>query len=218
VTTEFDPERLLTALSGEVAVLRKRMDDLARTVGTIAVRQRAGGQDGLGERLDELAGRVAEIAAMQQEALDATGRGPVWDWTSMTAAEAAGAWRELVGWIDAVLLPRNPTLLVSSVQQAKLGGEWAPCWYLHPEAVDELSALYGMWRTAFTGVEASALRVAEWRDRWLPNTRARLRLILDRCNGIEGEHRPAEPRADRMTDRDALNAYIHQDLDQRATS
>ena len=95
------------------------------------------------------------------------------------------------------------------------GREWAPCWYLHPDAVDELSALYGVWKAAFTGSDASAARVAEWRDRWLPGARARLKAILGNCTKPGGGHRPPEPRPDRATDHNALYAYIQEDLARR---
>lgn len=213
---EFDPERLLTALSGDLAVLRRRVDELAKSVEAVAARQQAGLDPDLAERLEELAERVAEISDLQQQAMEAgSGKGPVWDWTSMTADQAADAWHQLTVWVEQVLLPRNPSLLASTVLDRGLGGEWAPCWYLHPDAVDEVSALYGTWRAAFTGADASAARVAEWRDRWLPGTRARLKTILAACNKASG-HRAPEPRADRTgfdgDAREALYAFIRADL------
>jgi hypothetical protein len=204
---EFDPERLLTALSGDVAVLRRQLAELATAVEAVAARQQAGLGDDLDERLDALAAQIREVAELQEQG---SGKGPAWDWSSMTASKAADAWRDLVAWIDGVLLPRNPTLL------SGMGTEWAPCWYLHLDAVDELSALYGTWKCAFTGSGASAARVAEWRDRWLPGTRSRLKNILGPCTKSGGQHRTIEPRSDKMTDPNALYAHIEADLRHRS--
>ena len=220
---EFDPERLLTALSGDVAVLRRRMDELAKSVEAVAARQEAGLDPDLAERLEELAERVAEVSNLQQQAMEAgSGKGPVWDWTKMTAEQAADAWGELVTWIEQVLLPRNPSMLASMPPHrsgiARMGGEWAPCWYRHPDAVDELSALYGVWKAAFTGADASAARVAEWRDRWLPGTRARLAAILADCqrDAHRGKNPPAERSGFDDAGRQALRAYVQDELNRRA--
>jgi hypothetical protein len=204
---EFDPERLLTALSGDVAVLRGRITDLA---GVVEQLRTAAGRKDLDERLDALTEQIRQVAELQEETAGGSKTGPVWNWPAMTGPQAAQAWEELVGWIDAVLLPRNPTLQGGSIHRA-----WAPCWYLHPDALDELSALYGVWKLAFTGSTKGAARVAEWRDRWLPGARTRLVEILKSCANA-GEHRPIEIRPAGAPDRNALYAHIEADLQHRS--
>lgn len=204
--TEFDPERLLTALSGDVAVLRGRVADLA---GAVEQLRTEADRTALDERLDALAEQIRQIAELQEETAGGSKTGLVWNWTTMSGPKAAQAWQELTGWIDAVLLPRNPTMQSGSAHLS-----WAPCWYLHPDALDELSALYGVWKLAFTGSTKGAARVAEWRDRWLPGTRTRLAEIFRSCKS--GQHRAVELRPDQATDREALYAHIKEDLQHRA--
>ena len=206
---EFDPERLLTTLSGDIAILRTRIADLSSVVEQV-LRAETDRQDA-DARLDALTEQIRQIAALQEKAAAGGSQvGPVWNWAAMTAPQASKAWQELVGWIDVVLLPRNPQLYNDHGKRA-----WAPCWYLHPDAVDELSALYGVWKLAFTGSTRGAMKVAEWRDRWLPGTRNRLHEILRSCAGGE-VHRPAEPpRPDQTHDLNALQAYVQQDLQRR---
>lgn len=204
---EFDPERLLTALSGDVAVLRGRLTDLA---GVVEQLRAAADRKDLDERLDALAEQIRHVAELQDETAGGNKTGPVWNWPEMTGPKAAQAWQELAGWIDAVLLPRNPALYGSATKRA-----WAPCWYLHPDALDELSALYGVWKLAFTGSTKGAARVAEWRDRWLPGARTRLVEILDPCTK-SGGHRSIELRPDQTHDLNALYAHIQADLQHRA--
>jgi hypothetical protein len=199
-TAEFDPERLLTALSGDVAVLRARMSELATAVDAVTARQ-LGDTTAVDERLDALSAQIREIAALAEQS---SGKGPAWDWSSMPRPKADRAWLELITWIDEVLLPRNPTLQ---------HGEWAACWYLHPDAIDELSALYGTWKLAYTGSGATAARIAEWRDRWLPGTRTRLKTLFAQCQKPQTGHRAARPGV--VTDTDALHAFIRADLDSR---
>jgi hypothetical protein len=207
---EFDPERLLTALSGDVAVLRTRVTGLA---GAVEQLRTAVDRTDLDKRLDALAEQIRQIAELQEETAGGNKTGPVWNWASLSGPKAAQAWQELVGWIDAVLLPRNPSLytLASGAPERS----WAPCWYLHPDALDELSALYGVWKLAFTGSTKGAARVAEWRDRWLPGAAARLAKILTPCTKSSG-HRGTELRPDQTHDVNALYAHIQADLQHRA--
>ncbi len=206
----FNPERLLMALSGEVAELRTTVADLARQVEELPAPPPAGAPTlaDLNGRLDELTTQLADVAALAERATTggSPATGPVWDWTRLDAETASNAWNQLAWWVPNVLLARNPLLLAD-------GDRWASCWYAHPDVVDELSALYGVWWEAFYAKDASAARVAEWRDRWLPGA---LRRIADSsmqpCITSYDGHRPVEVKPSRQTPPDDLVAFVHRDL------
>src|SRR5262249_10124663 len=84
---EFDPERLLVALSGEIAVLRGRVDEAARAVKLLAEQQNQDDGAALAARLDELADQVRKVTELQQAA-DGGDDPAVWEWSSMTADQA----------------------------------------------------------------------------------------------------------------------------------
>jgi hypothetical protein len=67
------------------------------------------------------------------------------------------------------------------------------CWAYHPWAVSELLAVWQAWRQAYVGKGANPTRVAEWLDRWRPNTHARLDRGIGGCS--LANHRPDNPLA-----------------------
>lgn len=204
MSAELDAAQLLSVLWNDVAGLRDRLTALETAAGD----QTAGEE--LGERLEDLAEQVRVLAELHEAG---GSDGPVWDWSAMTTDQATRAWQELTGWVEGVLLPRNPGLHVKQRRDGGIPtGGWADCWYAHPEAVEELSALYGTWKQAYAAKDRSAAKVAEWRDRWLPGTRTRLATVLAGCLTPTGGHKlppdPAERRA-------AMYAYISNDLASR---
>ena len=61
-------------------------------------------------------------------------------------------------WVEEVIRLRHPELYRGL----------APCWYRHPEVLDELTALRAAWFGAYRDSMASATAAIEWHDRWLP--------------------------------------------------
>jgi hypothetical protein len=92
----------------------------------------------------------------------------------MDDQEAAAAREELTTWLREVLTVRYPAMVTSS-------SAWRPCWYRHPDVVEELSWLYAAWRAAYEEPDAPPTRAADWHDRWLPGVIARITEALRRC-------------------------------------
>lgn len=60
-------------------------------------------------------------------------------WRHVSAAEARGLWVRLREWVDWV----NGRYFVSSWESIR------PCWFRHPAAVEELTALWAAWESAY---------------------------------------------------------------------
>ena len=139
---------------------------------------------------------VLETLAIRQEALEhafdslsrrlgATKDGP-WTWRTLGPARTRELFIELRDWVD-WLVPRYD-----------LRGEHhtiPPCWYRHPVAVEELTALMVAWRAAYSVDEAAPSdALINWHDRWLWPTLHRLNTqsrTWAKCTG--GTHRDPPP-------------------------
>jgi hypothetical protein len=185
-----------------------RLDELAATVDRLAADRLAAAGDH--DRLNQLADMLGALQDVDQAG---GGAGPAWNWNTMPADKAARAWAELIEWVDGWLLPLQPR---AAAQWDNQPCWWAWCWYAHPEAVHYVSALYGMWKQAYTGKTAGAPRVAEWWHRWLPDTRDHLRRILGDC--LNGEHTtPTTPSQITPDQADERTAHITADINRRPT-
>lgn len=201
-----DQARVLALIRGDQAAHAARLDALAQVVDQlIADRLAAAGERELLARLTE---QVAALTGTQEAGGAA---GPVWNWNTMTADQATRAWTELLEWIDGWLLPAHP-----GADAPEHDAWWSWCWYLHPDALHPICALYGMWRQAYTGKTAAAPRVAEWWNRWLPDTQTRLRTVLGTCNRT-GEHRVPPPAQTSPEQQATRRAHINADIARRPT-
>lgn len=78
----------------------------------------------------------------------------------LDAQAAAHAWKALRQWIGDVLFTRYP-----HVNDPDSGGSVPPCWYRHPAAVEELSALHIAWCGAYRDPKAQSTAGTEWHRR-----------------------------------------------------
>jgi len=151
--------------------------------------------------LEDLAARVDELASGGIE-----GTVTAWCWRDIGPVGAAMLWKRLalwVGWLRA----RYP-----------LAEQLPACWWRHPELVEELTALYLAWRAAYTDPAAQLTAPADWHDRWLPGTLARVRGWGVYCDG-DHRDRPTgtyDPRA--VDDQDAFTRHVDADLHDRQLS
>ncbi|MFJ4851685.1 hypothetical protein [Streptomyces sp. NPDC088733] len=115
-----------------------------------------------------------------------------WNWATMTATEQAEAWAVLLQWRREVLKVRFPQAYNKML---------APCWYRHPDVVEELSALYVSWSYAYVDKERSAFRAADFLDRRLPFTTQRVVELLATCSSYEGAtHQEPQPKREEHDD------------------
>jgi len=140
---------------------------------------------------------VLEALARRQEAVeravDALSRrlgttpadGP-WAWRGLGPGRRRELLTELREWVDWL------------ITRYELRGEAQtipPCWYRHPVAVEELTALMVAWHAAYTADEgAPSDALINWHDRWLWPALHRLNVQLRvwaKCTG--GTHEPARP-------------------------
>lgn len=151
----------------------------------------------LGKHIVELSEIVSQIA--EDHAREARVR--AWNWSAMSAKEAGDAWAELLRWRRKVLAVRWPTMYDKMTR---------PCWFRHPDVVEDLSALYVMWHWSFVAKEATAPRAWDWTDRTLPCTARRIQETLDRCKHGHRAPMPAEDHDDAE-----ISAFIVDDLNAR---
>jgi hypothetical protein len=82
-------------------------------------------------------------------------------WVDLDQQAADAAWPPLRSWVDQVLTVRYP-----HVSYTKAGSRLvAPCWYRHPFAVEEISALYHSWCRAFRDPSAPVTDANDWHKR-----------------------------------------------------
>lgn len=101
--------------------------------------------------------------------VDATGDAPEgspsqWSWHHARAEDRTRLWAELRSFVDWLVDRYQPT------------GELRipPCWYRHPVAVEELTALMVAWRGAYCGSHRPSERLLSWHQNCLWPTLERL--------------------------------------------
>jgi hypothetical protein len=157
----------------------RRLDDVERDVGGLkdAV---AKAEEELGPRVTELAEIVAALA--EDEASGSRAQRTPW-WPDFGAGEElTEALRALGVWVEEVIRQRHPELYRGL----------APCWYRHPEVLDELTALRTAWFGAYRDSMASATAAIEWHDRWLPACLARCKAVM-KSRGCDKEGHDERP-------------------------
>jgi hypothetical protein len=164
------------------------LDGLARAIGTLDTDL----QD-VAARLDELAGGT---------------EGPVtaWCWRDIGPIGAAVLWKRLAFWVG-WLRARYP-----------VAEQLPACWWRHPELIEELTALYLAWRAAYTDPAAHLTAPADWHDRWLPGTLARVRSWGVYCDGDHRDRPAAAYDLRAVDDQDAFTRHVDADLHARRES
>lgn len=120
-------------------------------------------------RLGEIRHRQPEAPAVPVPEVDDRPAPPLSWLTISDPAEARAAMADLVDWLGAVYVQYPDAHL-------------APCWAWHPSVVAELLACRAMWVEAYEGADASALRVADWHDRWRLGAMRRVNAALRDCS------------------------------------
>jgi hypothetical protein len=155
------------------------------------------------EVLEALAGRLesleALVAAMTDRLVEAPAGGP-WAWRHLGPSQTRALFTQLRDWVDWL------------ITRYELRGEAEaipPCWFLHPVAVEELTALMVAWKAAYPQkVTTPSDALAGWHDRWLWPTLHRLNLQLRvwaKCTG--GSHTPSRP-APPATDDASFTSFL----------
>jgi len=157
----------------------------------------------LAEVLETLAGRLecleALVHTLVSRALASPAGGP-WTWQHLSPAQTRELLIRLRGWVDWL------------AARYDLRGEAhgiPPCWYQHPVAVEELTALMVAWQGAYSPKETQPTdALVSWHDRFLWPTLHRLNMQLRvwaRCTG--GNHTPRPGRA-ALTDGKAFERFL----------
>jgi hypothetical protein len=160
----------------------------------------AAGRDVAAE-LDALRADVDDLVATVGLLLDEKPAGAPsrWSWRHADRETAAELWAELddfVGWVNTrYLLPERLAV--------------KPCWYRHPAAVEELTALMAAWRAAYHGSDRPRDDMAAWHDRWLWPTLQRLEQHAGWRNCTRAHEHPSYAPA--VTD-DGFAEHVADDL------
>ena len=121
----------------------------------------------LGQLVDLVGTLTTGVQALQTKVDGAppkTEPGPSrWAWQHATADQAAWLWAGLGPWVR-WLTHRYPTQL----------RELPPCWHMHGDAVEELTALWASWMSAYHGPDQPRDDMTYWHDRWFPAATGRL--------------------------------------------
>jgi hypothetical protein len=162
-----DLAREVTAI--DPVTVRRRLDGLAETMGEVDV---------LRAEVAAVAQVGAEAAAAQASGTADQAAGTVaWLPDLVTGDDRSRALQSLGAWVDEVLRVRHPEMY------DRLGA----CWFLHPDVLDEMTALRSAWFAAYRDPAAPASAAIEWHDRWLPGAMRRCRTAIRR-RGCKGRH------------------------------
>jgi hypothetical protein len=155
------------------------------------------------EVLQALAGRLESLEglleAMTDQLVAAPAGGP-WSWRHLGPSQTRALFVELRDWVDWL------------IGRYELRGEAEtipPCWFLHPVAVEELTALMVAWKATYSQKQtAPSDALVNWHDRWLWPTWHRLNIQLrvwTKCTG--GSHAPLRP-APPVTDEASFTSFL----------
>jgi hypothetical protein len=159
------------ATTAAVAGLARELEALRRTVDTVSA---------IPERVEDLAGVVADLAAAVEQLTTTTPPAPPACWLDFADDEAT-AFALLTGlaeWLAAVYLRYGDAILPD-------------CWLFHPDVVEELLWLSQAWQAAYAGPRASVAAVGDWHDRLRPGVTRRIKQTAGTCS-VE-DHQPGHP-------------------------
>ncbi len=156
---------------------------------------------------------VLEALALRQEAVEravdalsrrlgTTPREGPWAWRTLGPSRRRELLSQLRAWVD---------WLITRYELRAEAQTIPPCWYRHPVAVEELTALMVAWQAAYTADEgAPSDALINWHDRWLWAALHRLNVQLrvwPKCTG--GTHEPPRPRLP-LTDVTDFTSFLDQ--------
>jgi hypothetical protein len=140
-------------------------------------------------QLAALDGKVNDLAQTVEALAEGGPKGPpMIAWHDLDDQEAAAVRADLAKWATEVLFPLYPSAR-ESVRE---------CWDKHPDAVTELSACWLEFRRIFAPAVPSKPAARRppladslvYLDRWLPGTLRRVKVITEKCTGIDGHIPP----------------------------
>lgn len=183
MTAEEEP-----ASAAAVAGLARELEAVRRLVEPLP-----GRVDALGELAEQLARRVAALAARPT-----SGAMPSWLVAPADEQTIRAMLGELTVWLDDVLF-RYPDAAAVVPE----------CWLWHPDVVEELLWLMHAWLAAYQGPNASVALVGDWHDRYRPGVVRRIKTSAGVCSPevhAEGGRRP-DPRPPVGIDVDRLAGW-----------
>jgi hypothetical protein len=98
--------------------------------------------------------------------------------------------------VDEVLRARHPEAY----------NELGACWFLHPDILDELTALHAAWLAAYRDNTSPGTAAIEWHDRWLPGAMVRCRAAM-RARGCRGRHEKESLTTEAFLDRQEFKNF-----------
>jgi hypothetical protein len=222
-----DRQRLeleLDELRDTVTELRDELDTLRRERDTAATAE-GGGDDQLSvtelrdwlyrpsEGDNDPGGDIVALHSITTDLSDALAgkkaRTPVLPcWAEMDHETAQRAWEHLVDWLCGVLIVRYP----ASAKALR------PCWFLHPELVENLTWLHNAWTLAYRDPDSPVSLAADWHLYWLPHVMGVAASATRQCydRGVHDPNTDGDLTGDNVVGISGdLNTYIAADLRNR---
>lgn len=204
-------EKFDAALLGTLARVTDRLDAVENAIRGIDETQEQLARDTSDKYvdvLDKLTAVRGDLSKVQEQVGDAE-EAPVtlqrapW-WPDLNIVDAEVAWHALGRWVDEQLLPRQP----------RYAPDFRPCWRLHPDVVDELSALYAAWWDAYQRPRRDPTAAINFLDRWLGPAMRRIQESFEGCTrGRNSAHNPSTGIADvPQWDPTEVDAFLAEDL------
>ena len=133
------------------------------------------------ERVDELAGLLAQVTDVVASLSARPAAVPAPSWLMLPAEEftARRLLGELTAWLHAVFL-RYPDGATSLPE----------CWLYHPDVIEELLWLMHAWCAAYQGSAASVALAGEWHERARPGVVRRIGKSAGACSIEQHQTRP----------------------------
>lgn len=216
----------VTELREELAALRREHDTTAATAATAAASELSGEQQVGAAELREWLYRPSsgnndpggDIVALRAITTDLStalaakqARSPALPcWAEMDEHSAQRAWEQLVDWLCGVLIVRYP----ASAKSLR------PCWFLHPELVENLTWLHNAWTLAYRDPDSPVSLAADWHLYWLPHVMGIAASATRQCydRGVHDPTTDGDLTGDNVVGISPdLNTYIADDLRNRPT-
>lgn len=162
--------RSVAGLAREVEALRRAVDPLLP----------------VGDRVDELAGLLAQVTDVvtMLSARPAAAPAPSWLMLPGDEVSARRLLNELTAWLHAIFL-RYPDGAMALPE----------CWLYHPDIVEELVWLMHAWCAAYQGPAASVALAGDWHERSRPGVVRRIRGNAGSCSIERHQTRPGWDQA-----------------------
>ncbi|MGK4586069.1 hypothetical protein [Kitasatospora sp. HPMI-4] len=171
----LDPERVLSNLMGDVALLRSRLDKFDELQIPERLQLLDQGLVQVVEQTSHVAQLLMELQQEQEEVEPDFDPTVAPDFLTLNQDQATETWDWLVAWCAKVLRP------------AYLGARtrcWRPCWYHHRRVLLELIWACAFWHWSYAK-GAPPARAAEWHTRWLPHLETFLAKHFEACGAGE---------------------------------